>query len=177
VSSPRGGRVLELGCASGYICGVPKQRLGCAVVGVELFAEEAERARAHCERLVIGDVERLHLVEPDRRSHRRRHEGGAGGRLIHPGDQEAWACGPLVDGRTRVPFLEREGRYWGPPADDRAAIAELERQRERGQRFFVVAYPHLWYLDHYRGLRQWLARNACARLDNDRVTIFELTGS
>jgi len=91
-------------------------------------------------------------------------------------DQEAWASGPLVAGRQRVPFLEREGRYWGPPADDREAIAELERGRARGQRFFVVAYPHLWYLDHYRGLGAWLASSARACLANDRVVIFDLTG-
>lgn len=92
-------------------------------------------------------------------------------------DQDAWAAGALVAGRTRVPFLERAGRYWGPPADDAAAIAELERQRARGQRYFVVAYPHLWYLDHYRGLAAWLDRHAIARARNDRVAIFDLEGS
>ena len=59
---PRASRVLEFGCASGYMSQVLKERLGCSVVGVELFAEEAERARRHCERLVIGDVEALDLA-------------------------------------------------------------------------------------------------------------------
>src|SRR5205814_4381481 len=44
---PRGGRVLEFGCASGYMSEVLKDRRGCSVVGVELFAEGAERARLH----------------------------------------------------------------------------------------------------------------------------------
>jgi glycosyltransferase involved in cell wall biosynthesis len=91
-------------------------------------------------------------------------------------DQDDWASGPRIAGRRRVPFLEREGAYWGPPADDDQAIAELERQRARGERFFVVAFPHLWYLEHYRGLGGWLSRNAHERLRSDRAVIFELAG-
>jgi Glycosyl transferase family 2 len=89
-------------------------------------------------------------------------------------EQGAWASGPRIAGRFRVPYLERDGVYWGPPADDAEAIAELKRQRDSGQRFFVVAFPHLWYLDHYRGLRAWLSSGARERLRNDRVAIFEL---
>jgi hypothetical protein len=74
-----------------------------------------------------------------------------------------------------VPYLERDGVYGGPPVDDSEAIAELQRQRERGQRFFVVAFPHLWYLDYYRGLRAWLSSWARERLRNDRVAIFDIS--
>ena len=91
-------------------------------------------------------------------------------------DQDVWASGPRIAGRPRVPFLERDGHYGGPPADDGEAIAELTRQRDRGRRFFVVGFPHLWYLDHYAGLRAWLGTHARARLENDRVAIFELQG-
>jgi hypothetical protein len=73
-----------------------------------------------------------------------------------------------------VPFLERHGLYGGPPADDAEAIVELKRQRDHGRRFFVVGFPHLWYLEHYRGLGAWLETRARARLRNDRVAIFEL---
>ncbi len=89
-------------------------------------------------------------------------------------DQDVWASGPRIAGRRRVPFLERHGLYGGPPADDGEAIAELTRQRDDGQRFFVVGFPHLWYLDHYQGLGVWLRTHARARLRNDRVAIFEL---
>jgi glycosyltransferase involved in cell wall biosynthesis len=89
-------------------------------------------------------------------------------------DQDGWASGARIAGRVRVPFLERHGLYGGPPADDAEAIAELERQRDAGQRFFVVGFPHLWYLDHYEGLCAWLRTHARARLRNDRVAIFEL---
>lgn len=91
-------------------------------------------------------------------------------------DHDAWASGGRIEGRTRVPFRDRGGLYWGPPIDDEDAIAELRRQRRRGERFFVVAFPHLWYLDHYTGLRRWLQGHARERLRNDRVAIFELRG-
>ena len=65
-----------------------------------------------------------------------------------------------IAGRTPVPFLDRGGVYWGPPTDDADAILELHRQRERGLRFFAVAFPTLWYLDYYRGLRDWLRTHA-----------------
>ena len=57
-------------------------------------------------------------------------------------DHGDWASGPRIAGRIRVSFRERGGTYWGPPADDADAIAELERQRERGLRFFAVPSIH-----------------------------------
>jgi hypothetical protein len=90
-------------------------------------------------------------------------------------DEDDWASGPRIAGRRRVPYLERDGLYGGSPADDGEAIAELERQRARGERFFVVAYPHLWYLDHYPDLGVWLSAWARQRLRNDRVAIFEIS--
>jgi glycosyltransferase involved in cell wall biosynthesis len=92
-------------------------------------------------------------------------------------EEDDWASGPLVAGRLRVPFLERDGVYVGPPTDEDEAIAELKRQQERGHRFFVVAYPHLWYLDYFAGLRAWLSSSARERLRNDRVAIFELSAA
>src|SRR6266516_428612 len=49
-------------------------------------------------------------------------------------------------GRDAVPFPERDGIYWGRPADDAAAVAELERQRERGLRYMVFAWTAFWWL-------------------------------
>jgi acetyltransferase-like isoleucine patch superfamily enzyme/2-polyprenyl-3-methyl-5-hydroxy-6-metoxy-1,4-benzoquinol methylase len=53
-------RVLELGTATGYMSRVLSQR-GCDVVGVEFDAEMAERAAAFCERMIVGDLDRLDL--------------------------------------------------------------------------------------------------------------------
>jgi glycosyltransferase involved in cell wall biosynthesis len=92
-------------------------------------------------------------------------------------EEEVWASGSHIAGRLREPYMERDGLYVGPPEDDRQAIAELERQRERGHRFFVVAFPHLRYLDKYPGLAAWLSSEAHERLRNDRVVIFELSAA
>lgn len=76
--------------------------------------------------------------------------------------------------RTALPFLERDGEYWGPPADDETAIAELERLRRQGASFVVFGSPAFWWLDHYARLADHLrARYPCV-LDNDRLVAFDL---
>ena len=60
---PRGARVLELGCATGYLSRLLRDELGCRVVGVELDEAAAEHARAFCERVVVGDLDQLALAE------------------------------------------------------------------------------------------------------------------
>jgi SAM-dependent methyltransferase len=56
-----GSRVLEFGCASGYMSQVLRDRLGASVVGVELDAEAARLAATHCDRVLVGDAEELDL--------------------------------------------------------------------------------------------------------------------
>jgi 2-polyprenyl-3-methyl-5-hydroxy-6-metoxy-1,4-benzoquinol methylase len=53
---PPGARVLDLGCASGYLAAA-MAALGCTVVGFERDPAEAELARRHCEEVIVGDVE------------------------------------------------------------------------------------------------------------------------
>jgi SAM-dependent methyltransferase len=53
---PDGARVLDVGCATGYLAAELARR-GCRVTGVEADPLAAERARAHCEAVVVGDVE------------------------------------------------------------------------------------------------------------------------
>lgn len=53
---PDGARVLDVGCSTGYLAAVLRER-GCTVVGLEADPAAAERARAHCEAVVAGDVE------------------------------------------------------------------------------------------------------------------------
>jgi hypothetical protein len=73
-----------------------------------------------------------------------------------------------VFGRRRVlPFPEREGTWWGPPADDDEAIAEVERMRGLGVSHLVVASPAFWWLDHYQRWAAYLQEN-CPRLRADR---------
>ena len=53
-------RVLELGCSTGYMSRIFRDR-GCQVVAVEIDPEAAGRAAAFCERVVVGDLDRLDL--------------------------------------------------------------------------------------------------------------------
>jgi LmbE family N-acetylglucosaminyl deacetylase len=80
----------------------------------------------------------------------------------------------LVAPRRCVPFLEKSGGYWGKPSDDAAAIRELERLRETGASFIVFVSSTFWWLEYYRGLREYLrAQFLCAR-ENERLVMFDL---
>jgi hypothetical protein len=76
--------------------------------------------------------------------------------------------------RPRRQFLEREGLYWGPPADDDTAIRELRRERETGAGFLVFAWPSFWWLDHYSAFHRYLTGAFPCLLANERLVIFDL---
>jgi hypothetical protein len=79
------------------------------------------------------------------------------------------------DGERRtVPFLEKDGKYWGRPADDRQAITEIERLRKTGCSHIIFAWPALWWLDYYEGFNQYLRSNFYCTLDNERLVAFDL---
>jgi hypothetical protein len=88
-------------------------------------------------------------------------------------DEQEWGPDILPD-RKAVPFLEREGQYWGPPPDDETAIRELKRMRRAGVHFLVFAWPGFWWMDHYLGLHDHLRRNHPCLLRNRRVVVFDL---
>lgn len=54
-------RVLDVGCASGYLGEAMKQR-GCTVAGIETDNEAAEAAKAVLDEVVVGDVGGIDLV-------------------------------------------------------------------------------------------------------------------
>ncbi len=58
-----GERVLEVGCSSGALTEQIRAK-GCTIVGVEVRADAAEKARAYCEEVLVGDVERVPLPWP-----------------------------------------------------------------------------------------------------------------
>jgi protein-S-isoprenylcysteine O-methyltransferase Ste14 len=89
-------------------------------------------------------------------------------------DQDKWGTDELVAGRRRIPFLEREGQYWGPPEDDETAIRELERLRQAGAGFMVFGWPAFWWLEHYAGLQRHLRSRFRCVLENGRLVVFDL---
>ena len=89
-------------------------------------------------------------------------------------DQDHWGVGDDLAGRPRIPFLERDGKYWGAPPDDATAIHELERLRQAGARFIAFGWPYLWWLDYYAGLREHLRSTFRSVWENDSAVIFDL---
>jgi len=55
-------RVLDVGCASGYLAAVLRER-GCSVWGVEMDPRAAAEGAEHFERVVVGDLETMDLGE------------------------------------------------------------------------------------------------------------------
>src|SRR5689334_15973039 len=53
---PRGSRVLELGCATGYLGKVLTRERDCRVVGIEIDAMAAARCEQVYERTVLGNL-------------------------------------------------------------------------------------------------------------------------
>lgn len=91
-------------------------------------------------------------------------------------DEGSW--GMEADPRRRpVPFTERDGQYWGPPADDESAIQELERLRAAGSEYLVIAWPAFWWLEHYKGFTEYLYANFACVTHNDRLMVFRLTAT
>ncbi len=89
-------------------------------------------------------------------------------------DEDQWASGDWTAGRRRFPFLERDGRYWGPPADDTTAIREMERLRQSGASFIVFAWPAFWWLEYYSEFHSYLRSRYRSLVKNSRIVAFDL---
>jgi hypothetical protein len=100
--------------------------------------------------------------------------------LVPPGDSfilvddGRWDTPETLAGGRRIPFLERDGQYWGKPADDQSAIRELERLRHAGASLMVFGWPAFWWLDSYAGMHRHLRTRYRLVLENDRLVVFDL---
>jgi glycosyltransferase involved in cell wall biosynthesis len=88
-------------------------------------------------------------------------------------DQDQLRSDVQDDWRVRA-FPEHDGEYWGPPADDTEALAELERHRRRGSRYLAVAWPAFWWLQHYRRLSEHLSSECQCLLGSDVLIVFDM---
>lgn len=89
-------------------------------------------------------------------------------------DENQWGREPVTEGRLPIPFLEKDGEYWGPPASDDAARAELERLHQAGAEFLVFAWPAFWWLDHFAEFRRYLEHTYRRIWRNQRLDVFDL---
>jgi hypothetical protein len=89
-------------------------------------------------------------------------------------DEGQWGGGELGAERHVLPFLERDGQYWGAPPDDATAIRELERLRRSGASFLAFAWPAFWWLEYYAEFHRHLCSNFRCVLANDLLVAFDL---
>ncbi len=59
----RGKKVLEVGCATGYMTRYLREELDCRVSCIEIDPDAAEKAGAFSEKIVIGDIEELDCTQ------------------------------------------------------------------------------------------------------------------
>jgi glycosyltransferase involved in cell wall biosynthesis len=83
----------------------------------------------------------------------------------------------ILSARRTIPFLERNGQYWGRPPDDRTAIEELQRLRATGAKWLAVAWPAFWWLEYYKEFHEFVRSGFRCVLENDRVVVFDLRAS
>ena len=97
--------------------------------------------------------------------------GGGGFILV---DEAQWGNVRALAGHRVFPFLEKDGAYWGPPADDNAAWQELERLRAAGASHIAFAWPSFWWLQHYAEFHRRLREAFPRVLANERLIVFKL---
>ena len=80
-----------------------------------------------------------------------------------------------ADGRPIARFMERDGQFWGAPADGDAAVSELNRLDGAGASYFAVAWNCFWFFDEYPELHRFLIDNATLVTRTDAAAIFTLS--
>jgi len=65
---PPNSRVLELGCATGYLSGYMERKLGCRVTGMELDAASAAIAAQRCSEVYTADLDAADALAPAKAS-------------------------------------------------------------------------------------------------------------
>ncbi len=82
--------------------------------------------------------------------------------------------GSLPPGQV-LPFLEKDGQYWGAPADDVSAIGELERLRATGASLVVFVWTTFWWLRHYGEFTRHLRSHYRCVCEDEFVIAFDLS--
>lgn len=70
--------------------------------------------------------------------------------------------------------MERDGCYWGNPADSDEAIREFERLFALGADYIVFGWPAFWWLDYYPELNTQLRHSFPCVFQNEHTVLFDL---
>jgi hypothetical protein len=89
-------------------------------------------------------------------------------------DDSQWNANEVALNRKALPFLERDGQFYGAPSDGATAVAELERMRNVGAEFIVFGWPAFWWFDYYPELQSHLQSNFPLVVENERLVAFDL---
>lgn len=125
-------------------------RIRSTPLSQDAWFEQLDRARRDLQRLIPSDATVI---------------------LI---DQDQFGGDNVADGRRCIPFTEQAGIYNGPPADSRAARAELDRLLTTGATYLVFGWPAFWWLDHYKDFRAHLRSRYHCVFSDERLVIFDL---
>jgi len=80
----------------------------------------------------------------------------------------------ILGSRRHIPFLERDGQYWGLPPDGDVAIREVERLRERGAEFIIFTWPAFWWLEAYPTFHGHLQYTCRHLLTSEDLIVFDM---
>jgi hypothetical protein len=100
--------------------------------------------------------------------------------LLRPGgtfilvDDGEWGDGSSIADRQGIRPGERNGTYWGSPADDGDAIAAVEALINAGAELLVLWWTCFWWLDAYPRLIEFIDARADRSVDTDAAVIFRL---
>jgi methionine biosynthesis protein MetW len=109
---PDGARVLDVGCAEGYLARLLAER-GCTVIGMEASPAAAESARRWCAEVVVGDVEADEVRARVSGPFDRVLLGDVLEHLREPGAVLRWAGGLLAPGGRVVASLPNVAHWTG----------------------------------------------------------------
>jgi hypothetical protein len=99
----------------------------------------------------------------------------AAGRPIILVDGEQFRGSQLTEDLEIIPFTENGGAYWGDPADDDTAIAELEKDIAAGAGLIVLTWNRFWYLSFYPAFIALLRHRFPNVVNDERMIAFALS--
>jgi hypothetical protein len=89
-------------------------------------------------------------------------------------DDNQWMSNDKIYGRYRIPFMEKDGHYWGEPENDATAINEIKRLLKKNPVGIFFASTAFWWLEYYSGMHHYLKSNYKCIVNNERLIGFSL---